>query len=1293
MTALLKKGTGNADRISISGKDALSYSFQIYGFDGDDILKGGKKNDFLSGGNGNDSLYSGIGNDVLFGGTGADTFIFNTALDNSNNSISVENAGFESGILSNSFQYLSGLQNSWTYHGAAGLAKNDSPWFAPSAPKGTQAVFIQGNGSGISQAIDFPVAGNYLINFSIVGRSGYIANDIAVKIDGSTLSTVTAANQNSTAWQTKSITYNCTTAGVHTLTFAGSNTNGDNGSAIDAIQIFPINSSIIRDFNPAEDKIQLDMSVFSKLSSGVLNSANFVSGGTANDVNDYLIYNSGTGVLSYDDDGSGANSSSMLAQLSPNLSLSNANFLVSLPSAMKDTLSALGTLSADQGSFSVSSNQIYTKNSLIPVASQAMSAVFSGLFGNTVTISQLNITTYDGNTAVSGLLSNGQRLTIILGNATAIDYAISGGMDLGNLTGLDFLKGIGLNSAEFVLSSEGVTVNNPTLGAIGVSRGATVIGVMDLSASSNQAFKFISNNLGIKSLVGYLSLDPEDGVALTGEVNTDITFIRTGGFSVTETQIALSAGVGFDLVPSIGISNTLEITGYDPTQSNEPTLALTGGVSFDPKSVTISANIDAAAAWNNPFGFQGAIIRNLGFQVGATYVAPFLDNIGFVTNVKWGNYDIDFAASIGITDPEKVAFTFTLNKEISAIQLFAQMNAMALGPAASTLINYASPLFNYIPFTIVSIDSDNNGALNPLVSFVPFPTSIGSYSLTQGMGIAGQVKFFGATGTMALQVNSTFTDMTGSLTINNLNLSWLTISGTQPGSDLTASFEISATHQYLKGDGKITMFGQTLAQAHFEFTPTTINISNTSFGLGNYISFNINYLNASLASQSASGSADITLFSHKTAGINFAMSSQQINFSSYLDLGDLDINGGFVWNNANNSLAISGAVMINGTTLAGGTVSYNGSAFGISGSSSGSQSGSDKQTFSKKILGITVKVSATVSYDVSYNAALSATYNGSNFNIAVSLDAHASGRASVSKIGSVSGSADTHFNFTLNSSSFSNTAIMDYVRSNMSLKVAGVGINLRSDDHSEKAEILNALTEKLNDVTINALSDQFDNLSSSVSYTLPNDVKNLSLLGADNIDATGNALNNTLTGNSGHNVLTGLQGNDKYYVNRGDTVIEEAHNGLDTVYSKVSFTLPENVENLTLLGNASHSATGNALNNLITGNAAQNSLTGGAGDDSFILVDFSQDIITDFIVSDDMIVLENTVFKQLVLGELSPAHFVLGASATNEADYILYDPATGIVRYDADGNGETPAEAIALLGSNLAITAQHFIVV
>jgi hypothetical protein len=384
-------------------------------------------------------------------------------------------------------------------------------------------------------------------------------------------------------------------------------------------------------------------------------------------------------------------------------------------------LKALGTLSDDQSSFSVSSNQIYTKNSLIPAASQAMNAVFTTLFGAEITISQLNITTYEGNTAVSGLLSNGQRLTVILGTATAVDYAISGGMDLGDLTGLDFLKGIGLNSAEFVLSSEGVTVNNPTLGDIGVGGGATVIGAMDLSTSSNQAFKFMSDYLHIDTLVGTLSLDPlEKGVALTGAINTDITFIKIDAFSMTETQIALSASLGVDLVPSIGLSNTIEITGYDPTQSNEPTLALTGGVSFDPKSVTISANLDAASAWQNPFGFEDAIIRNLGFQVGATYITPWIDNIGFVANVAWRDdvynidYDIDFAASIGITDPEKVAFTFTLNKEINVLKLFAQMNSMALSPSASTLINYASPLFDYIPFTIVSIDTDNNGALNPL---------------------------------------------------------------------------------------------------------------------------------------------------------------------------------------------------------------------------------------------------------------------------------------------------------------------------------------------------------------------------------------------------------------------------------------------------------------------------------------------------------------------------------------------------------------------------------------------------
>ncbi|GAA4340253.1 hypothetical protein GCM10023165_20100 [Variovorax defluvii] len=115
---------------------------------------------------------------------------------------------------------------------------------------------------------------------------------------------------------------------------------------------------------------------------------------------------------------------------------------------------------------------------------------------------------------------------------------------------------------------------------------------------------------------------------------------------------------------------------------------------------------------------------------------------------------------------------------------------------------------------------------------------------------------------------------------------------------------------------------------------------------------------------------------------------------------------------------------------------------------------------------------------------------------------------------------------------------------------------------------------------------------------------------------TGNALANVLHGGQGHDTLIGgagkdtliggagvdlLQGgqdNDVYYVDdSADVVTELPGEGTDLVQSAVSYTLPDNVENLTLTGTQRIDATGNALNNLLTGNAADNILSGGAGHD------------------------------------------------------------------------------------------------
>ena len=65
-----------------------------------------------------------------------------------------------------------------------------------------------------------------------------------------------------------------------------------------------------------------------------------------------------------------------------------------------------------------------------------------------------------------------------------------------------------------------------------------------------------------------------------------------------------------------------------------------------------------------------------------------------------------------------------------------------------------------------------------------------------------------------------------------------------------------------------------------------------------------------------------------------------------------------------------------------------------------------------------------------------------------------------------------------------------------------------------------------------------DLIESSVTYTLPTGVENLTLTGNGNINATGNASNNVLIGNDGDNRITGLGGDDKLIGGTGaDTLV------------------------------------------------------------------------------------------------------------------------------------------------------------
>jgi len=146
------------------------------------------------------------------------------------------------------------------------------------------------------------------------------------------------------------------------------------------------------------------------------------------------------------------------------------------------------------------------------------------------------------------------------------------------------------------------------------------------------------------------------------------------------------------------------------------------------------------------------------------------------------------------------------------------------------------------------------------------------------------------------------------------------------------------------------------------------------------------------------------------------------------------------------------------------------------------------------------------------------------------------------------------------------------------------------------------------DVVTERPGEGSDEVRSSVTLSTPANVERVRLTGTANLSAYGTTGNDDLGGNAGANLLVGYAGadrlaggagNDTYSVtDGGDTIVELANEGVDTLQATFSTTLATNVENLQLVTSAAVDGTGNALDNVLTGGAGVNTLTGLAGNDT-----------------------------------------------------------------------------------------------
>lgn len=258
------------------------------------------------------------------------------------------------------------------------------------------------------------------------------------------------------------------------------------------------------------------------------------------------------------------------------------------------------------------------------------------------------------------------------------------------------------------------------------------------------------------------------------------------------------------------------------------------------------------------------------------------------------------------------------------------------------------------------------------------------------------------------------------------------------------------------------------------------------------------------------------------------------------------------------------------------------------------------------------------------------------------------------------------------------------------------------------------------ELTGSAINGTGNNIANTITGNSANNVLR-GLGGNDTINAGFGA--DTLDGGTGADTLNGLYGNDTYIVDNVNDVVNEVSNfplpplpvnpiffgGTDTVESSVDFTLGAFLENLELTGNAAINGTGNTLNNTIIGNSANNTLDGdsgndfllgnagddlligGAGDDTlnggagsdtmignvgadrfvfdsgaaFNSADLGVDIIQNFAVGIDTIVLDRTTFGTIALADIAIVANDNAAAISN--GLITYSVATGNLFFNQNG--------------------------
>jgi Ca2+-binding RTX toxin-like protein len=177
-------------------------------------------------------------------------------------------------------------------------------------------------------------------------------------------------------------------------------------------------------------------------------------------------------------------------------------------------------------------------------------------------------------------------------------------------------------------------------------------------------------------------------------------------------------------------------------------------------------------------------------------------------------------------------------------------------------------------------------------------------------------------------------------------------------------------------------------------------------------------------------------------------------------------------------------------------------------------------------------------------------------------------------------------------------------------------------------------------------------------------------------------------GDAGNDIMWGEVGNDSMY---GDTGNDQIVGGVgnDQILGGAG---NDQIEG----GAGNDRIVGEAGNDIIWGEAGKDLLIGGLGQDQFSFdskLGLSNiDIIADYKVGlgGDTLALDTIIFKSLAGITDVTKNFIVGSRALDSNDYLIFNPKTSVLSYDANGSGAGGAVSFVILTGIHALDSAEF---